>query len=103
MRYVNRAIQKVARGKWKEKVELERRFQAVGARYGSPAVRQYRCLIGAHSEWTYVKEWEYDDTNAFLEVNRKIMADPEYQALVAEDEEKGITIDQWNEVYLLLD
>jgi hypothetical protein len=106
MKIVSRAIQTVATGKWDEKVEIEKRFEAVYTRLGNPAARQYRCIMGADSQWTYVKEWEYDSFTAWEELRAKYHADPAYaeiEALVAEDREKGITIDQRNEVYWLLD
>jgi hypothetical protein len=70
---------------------------------GGAAVRHYQCVVGADSQWTYVKEWEYDSLASMEEIGAKRRADPDWQALVAEDEEKSITIDQRNEMYMLLD
>jgi len=98
-----RAIQTVAPQKCDGKLEIEKRFDAVEARLGGAAVRHYRCALGADSMWTYVKEWEYDDFAAWQEKMARERADPEEQALIAEDREKGITIDQRNELYFLLD
>ena len=103
MTIVFRAIQTVAFGKWEEKLEIEKRFDAVEARLGGAAVRHYQCRVGADSTRTYVKEFEFDDHAAMQETGARMGADPERQALVAEDEEKGITIDQRNELYILLD
>ena len=103
MTIVLRAIQTVGFGKWEEKLEIEKRFQAVETRLGGAAVRHYECRVGADSTRTYVKEFEYDDLAAMQEIGDTMGADPERQALVAEDEEKGITIDQRNEMYMLLD
>ena len=104
MKVVARAIQTVAFGKWEEKLEIEKRFDAVEARVErGAALRHYQCFFGADSAWTYVKEWEFDDFASMEEIDAKRRADPDWQALVAEDEEKGITIDQRNEMYMLLD
>lgn len=105
MKLVLRMIQKVAPDKWAEKVEIEKRFEAVEARLGNPAARHYRCMAGADSYWTYIKEKEYDDFASWQEVHDRMVADPGYaeiQALQAEDREKGITMDQRYEWYRLL-
>jgi len=106
MTFVSRVIQTVATGKMDEKIEIEKRFQAAEERVGNAAVRHYKCNFGADSQWTYIKEWEYDDFASWQEIYERAHADPAYaevEALQAEDEEKGITIDQRNEIYTLLD
>ena len=106
MKLVLRTIQKVAPDKWEEKVGLEKRFQAAEARVGNAAVRHYRCMAGADSFWTYIKEWEYDDFGSFHAIRERLAADPDYtevQALQMEDREKGITLDHRYEWYMLLD
>jgi hypothetical protein len=103
---VHRAIQTVAPDKWEQKIEIERRFHAVEERLGWAAARHYRCRIGADSRYTYVKEWEFKDWATRQDLSEKARAHPaqaELQALRAEDREKGITIDQRDEVYELLD
>lgn len=105
MPLVLRTIQKVAPDKWAEKLEIEKRFQAMDERRGNPAVRHYQCMAGADSHWTYIKEWEFDDFGAVQAWMDRSAAnpDPENQALVAEDREKGITLDNRYEWYRLLD
>jgi len=106
MTIVHRAIQKVAPDRWDDKIEIEKRFQALYKRLGNPAVRQYRCMAGADSGYSFIKEWEYDDFTSMEALRAKYHADPAYAemaVLTAEDREKGITIDQRNEIYQVLD
>jgi len=102
---VYRAIQTVAYDKWDQKIEIEKRFHAMEERLGVAADRHYQCNVGA-STYTYVKEWEAEDLASWQAMWERAQADPawpEWQALSAEDQEQGITIDQRNEVYTLID
>ena len=95
---VVREIQEIAPGRWGEKMESEKKFDAVESRLVFPPPRRYRCLSGGHSWNTLIKEYEYDSLAALEADWEKYETEPEFQALFAED--RGHTTDHWWELYM---
>jgi hypothetical protein len=100
--YLFRCTQKVAFGKWDDKLEQEKKYLAAETRLGAPAVRQYRALIGGDILETYVKEWEYDSLAEMEQAFQRFSADPEWQALGEENDEQGIALEHQYEVFQLI-
>jgi hypothetical protein len=70
------------------------------------AVGHYQCNVGADSSRTYVKEWETVDLASWQAMWERAQGDPawaEREALDAEDDGRGITMDQRNEFYTLIE
>ena len=101
-RIILRCTQTVAFGKWDDKLEQERGFGAAEARLGSAATRQYQPMLSGDPQMIYIKEWEYDSLAQMEQAWETLLADPERQALSAENTEKGITIEHRWQVFTLL-
>ncbi len=84
MKLMERLIQKVDRTSWAKKLAIEKRYEPVEARLGFPPSRRYRSWIGAHDTNTRVIERDWSSLEAYLITVDKAMADPEWQALGAE-------------------
>jgi hypothetical protein len=95
---VERNIQKIRPGKWAELEELDKKFNAAERRLGFPPnKKRYRCVVGGHDMNTLVIEYQWDSLAAMEAVYEKALADPEYQALMAETE--GIVESDQMELY----
>jgi len=78
---VERQIQKVRPGKWKELEELDKEWTAIESRYGYPAKMRYRYISGGHDWDTLVVERQWESFAATETAVEKLNADPEAQAL----------------------
>jgi hypothetical protein len=74
----------------------------IEARLGGTALRRYRPFLGRDPWETFVKEYEFDSLATMGETFDRFGADPEWQAVDAENLEKGITIEHRCEVFSLL-
>lgn len=99
MKIMERLIQKVDRSSWAKKLAIEKRYEPVEARLGFPLSRRYRAYIGANDTNTRVVERDWSSLQAYLTTIEKAMADPEHQALGAE--QIGIVISNQVELYFI--
>ena len=97
MRIMERMIQKVDRTSWAKKLAIEKRFEVVQARLGYPPTRWYRAFIGSNDTNTRVLERDWSSLAAYLTTVEKAVADPEWQALGAE--QLGIVLSNQVELY----
>ena len=84
MAIIERGIQKIACGKWADSEEIGKRFDAVEMRAGFPPKKRYRALIGGHVWDTLIVERGWESMAAMEGAYEKVMADPQWQALMAE-------------------
>ncbi len=99
MRIMERLIQKVDRTSWAKKLAIEKRYEIVEARLGFPPSRRYRAFIGANETSTRVIERDWSSLQVYLLTIEKAMADPEHQALGAE--QLGIVLSNQVELYII--
>jgi hypothetical protein len=99
MKIMERLIQKVDRSQWAKKIAIEKRYEPVEARLGFPPSRRYRAYIGSQDTNTRVIERDWSSLQTFLVTIEKAMADPEYQALGAE--QIGIVLSNQVELYII--
>lgn len=99
MRIMERLIQKVDRGSWAKKIEIEKRYEPVEARLGYPPSRRYRAYIGASDTSTRVIERDWSSLEAYLVTIEKAMSDPDHQRLGAE--QIGIVLSNQVELYII--
>lgn len=99
MRIMERLTQKVDRASWAKKIAIEKRYEPVEARLGYPPSRRYRAYIGATDTNTRVIERDWSSLGAFLTTQEKAMADPEWQALGAE--QLGIVLGNQMELFII--
>lgn len=99
MRIMERLTQKVDRASWAKKLALEKRYEAVEARLGYPPSRRYRAFIGTADTNTRVIERDWSGLGAYLTTVEKAQADPEWQALGAE--QIGIVLGNQMELYII--
>lgn len=97
MKIMERLIQKVERTGWSKKIALEKRYNVVEARLGYPPSRRYRAYIGSYDTNTRVIERDWSSLEAYLVTVEKALADPEWQALGAE--QVGIVLSNQVELY----
>ena len=81
---IQRLVQKVVPGKWAALEVLDKKFNAVESRLGLPAKKRFQCVSGSHDWNTLIIERQWESLAAMEATFEKCMADPEYQALVAE-------------------
>lgn len=99
MKIMERLVQKVDRSSWAKKLAIEKRYEPVEARLGFPPSRRYRAYIGANDTNTRVIERDWSSLQAYLVTIEKAMADPEHQALGAE--QVGIVLGNQVELYII--
>jgi hypothetical protein len=99
MKIMERLIQKVDRNSWAKKLAIEKRYEVVEARLGFPPSRRYRAYIGANDTNTRVIERDWSSLQAYLVTIEKSLADPEHQALGAE--QLGIVLSNQVELYIV--
>ena len=99
MKIMERLIQKVDRNSWAKKLAIEKRYEPVEARLGFPPSRRYRAYIGANDTNTRVIERDWSSLQAYLVTIEKALADPEHQALGAE--QVGIVLSNQVELYII--
>jgi len=99
MKIMERLIQKVDRNSWVKKLAIEKRYETVEARLGFPPSRRYRAFIGANDTSIRVIERDWSSLQAYLVTVEKAMADPEHQALGAE--QLGIVVSNQVELYII--
>ena len=99
MKIMERLIQKVDRTSWAKKIAIEKRYEVVEARLGYPPSRRYRAFIGANDTSTRVIERDWSSLQAYLVTIEKSLADPEHQALGAE--QIGIVLSNQVELYFI--
>jgi hypothetical protein len=99
MKVMERMIQKVERTGWSKKIAIEKRYEIVEARLGYPPTRRYRALIGANDTNTRVLERDWSSVEAYMASLQKALADPEWQALGAE--QVGIVLSNQVELYIV--
>ena len=99
MKVMERLIQKVERTGWAKKIAIEKRYEVVEARLGFPPSRHYRAFIGATDTNTRVIERDWSSQAAYLSTMEKALADPEWQALGAE--QVGIVLGNQVELYMI--
>ena len=99
MRIMERLIQKVDRRSWAKTIAIEARYASVETRSGYPPSRRYRAYIGANDTNTRVIERDWSSLQAYLVTIEKEMADPEHQALGAE--QTGIVLSNQVELYVI--
>jgi hypothetical protein len=81
MPFVERMIQRIGKGKRKEAMELEKRFDALEKRQGGiPTKRRYRPVYGNHESSVFIWEREWPDL-ATLEAKYMEELEPELKAL----------------------
>lgn len=84
MVFVERLIQQIRPDKWTELEALDKKYNTVEGRYGFPAKRRYRCLVGSDNSNTLIIEREWASLAAMEAAYEKLTADPEWRALGAE-------------------
>ena len=99
MKIMERLIQKVDRSQWAKKIAIEKRYEPVEARLGFPPSRRYRAYIGSQDTNTRVIVRDWSSLQAFLVTIEKAMADPEHQALGAE--QVGLVLSNQVELYII--
>ena len=99
MKIMERLIQKVERTSWAKKIAIEKRYDIVEARLGFPPSRRYRAFIGGTDTNTRVIERDWSSQGAYLTTLEKALADPEWQALGAE--QAGIVLGNQVELYMI--
>lgn len=99
MRIMERLIQEVDRTKWAKKITIEKHYEMVEARLGFPPSRRYRAFIGAENTNMRVIERDWSSQGAYLNTIEKALADPEWQALGAE--QAGIVLSNRVELYMI--
>ena len=99
MKIMERLSQKVERNSWAKKIAIEKRYDVVEARLGFPPSRRYRAFIGATDTSTRVIERDWSSQGAYLSTMEKALADPEWQALGAE--QVGIVLGNQVELYMI--
>lgn len=82
---IERQIQQVYPDKWADLEAHDQKNTKLEARYGYPPKRRMRCMIGGHDTNTLIIEREWESTAAFEAAFIKALADPEFQALTAEN------------------
>ena len=90
-------IQKVIPGKMAARELLAKKFNEFERRHQLPPPRVYQCISGGHDQNTLIIEREWPSLAALEATAEKLMADPEYQALVAE--QVGIVESEQLEIY----
>jgi hypothetical protein len=100
--YVMRSIQRVAPGRWDEKLKLEQRFDRIETRLGHGAVRCYQGTIDGEPTDVYVKEYEFDSPAAMDAALAREEEDPEFASLLEEADELAVTLEVRSETYILL-
>jgi len=83
MAILQRIVHRIARDKWDEVMEWERKYEAIESRYGFPPSRYYRALLGPYDTDTLIVEREWESWAAWDEAGT-VLADPERQKLEAE-------------------
>jgi hypothetical protein len=99
MKIMERLIQKVDRNGWAKKLAIEKRYESVEARLGFPPSRRYRAFTGMNDTNTRVIERDWSSLQAYLVTIEKSLADPEHQALGAE--QVGIVLSNQVELYFI--
>ena len=99
MKIMERLIQKVDRTAWAKKIAIEKRFEIVEARLGFPPSRRYRAFIGGYESNTRIIERDWSSQGAYLNTIEKALADPEWQALGAE--QVGLVLSNQVELYII--
>jgi len=85
MKVMQRGIMKVAPGKMAEAMALTEKLMALSSRYGmsTTGARMYRPFTGGGDAMhTVVMEIEWDSLTEMAAFFEKMMADPEYQAMM---------------------
>ena len=83
MKAIQRVVMKVVPGKMAEYMELMEKHMAIVSRYGMPPFRVYRLVSGEGDVMhTLIHEVEWDSLAALEAFFEKVMADPEYQAMM---------------------
>ena len=83
MKAIQRVVIKVVPGKMAEYMELMEKQKPLEIRYGMPPRKVYRLLSGEGDVMhTIIYEAEWDSLAAMEACYDKVMADPEYQALM---------------------
>src|SRR5512139_3960554 len=99
MKIMERLIQIVVCNSWAKKLASVKCYVPVEARLGFPPSRRYRAYIGANDTNTRVIERDWSSLQAYLVTIEKSLADPEHQALGAE--QIGIVLSNQVELYFI--
>jgi hypothetical protein len=98
MKVLERMVQKI--GDWQALEELDQKYNAVESKYGFPAKRRYRALMGINSVDTLIIEREWESMAVFEKAFETMMADTEWQSANAADQ--GVVLSVHWEFYFVL-
>jgi hypothetical protein len=76
-------IQQVHPGKWAELEAIDKKYNAIEAKYHFPQKRRLQELMGCGNGDTLIVEYQWDTLANMEATYLQIMADPEYQKLQA--------------------
>jgi hypothetical protein len=98
MKVLERMVQKI--GDWQALEELDQKYNVIEAKYGVPAKRRYRAMMGQNSVDTLIVEREWESMAALEKAFDSMFEDPEWQAVSASTE--GIIKSMQAELYFVL-
>jgi len=78
---IERQIQKVRSGKWRELEDLDKKFTAVESHLGFPAKRRCRSLVGGLTTDMLIVERQWESFAALEAAYEKALTDTEHRAL----------------------
>mgnify|MGYP001131305534 CR=1 FL=1 len=81
---LERLVQSIVPGKWVELEALDKRFDAVEARYGFPPKQRFQCIGGSLPMETLVIERIWPSLAVSEDAYTRLMMDPEWQQLSVE-------------------
>jgi hypothetical protein len=98
MKVLERMVQKI--GDWQALEELDKKYDAVESKYGIPAKRRYRAMVGMQTVDTLTIEREWESMAAFEVAMSRLMVDPEWNAL--NEAGSGVVLSTQMELYFVL-
>ena len=84
MKILVQEIHQIRPGKWTEFKEHQKKAEAIERRTDFPSCKYYRCFMGGHNMNTCIFHYEFESFAAMEAAYEKVMADPEFQALLKE-------------------
>ena len=92
-----RLVQTLYPGKWQEWAEINKKYDTIEARHGMPRKDCFQCIAGLVTSDTVIIARSWPSLAAAEETYQKVMADPEWQALVLEG--AAIVKESYRELY----
>ena len=82
--FLERMIQHVRPGKWAELEVIDKKYDAIEARYGFPPKKRYQALFGGQTGNVLIVERKWESLAKLEATYMPYLSDPELQKLQAE-------------------